>query len=150
MKRFNWQIWAGALLSFIALAGHPFVFIEWPLNRNFPWVSVLLFAAAALLLFVGVRRGFAATRTHPTRSRIAASIGATISVLALAAFVFAFFVAGRWLPASEGAPKVGQKAPEFTLADTTGKQVSLAELRSTLINGKAPIGVLLIFYRGYW
>lgn len=150
MKKFNWQIWAGAVLSFIALAGHPFVFVDWPLNHNFPWISLLLFAAAAVLLFVGVRRGFAATRTHPTRSRIAASIGATLTVLALAAFVFAFFIAGRWLPASQGAPKVGQKAPEFTLTDTSGKQVSLAELRTTPINGKAPIGVLLVFYRGYW
>jgi len=54
------------------------------------------------------------------------------------------------LPESKGAPKVGQKAPEFTLVDTSRKPVSLAELLSTPINGNAPKGVLLVFYRGYW
>jgi hypothetical protein len=65
-------------------------------------------------------------------------------------FVFGFFVFARWLPPSKGAPQVGQKAPEFLLMDTTGKSVSLGELLSTPINGNAPKGVLLVFYRGYW
>jgi len=60
----------------------------------------------------------------------------------------------RWLPTAHGAPQIGQKAPVFTLADTHGKPVSLSELLSAPINGKAPSsnprGVLLIFYRGYW
>ncbi len=50
--------------------------------------------------------------------------------------------------------EVGQKAPDFTLADTNGKTVSLSELLTRPIEGKAassnPKGVLLIFYRGYW
>jgi peroxiredoxin len=54
------------------------------------------------------------------------------------------------IPASKGAPQVGQRAAEFTLPDTTNKQVSLNELMTAPINGKAPRGVLLIFYRGYW
>ncbi|MBV8218230.1 MAG: AhpC/TSA family protein, partial [Solirubrobacterales bacterium] len=41
------------------------------------------------------------------------------------------------------APKVGERAPEFTLADQRGEQVSLAELRR-----EGP--VVLIFYRGEW
>jgi hypothetical protein len=38
------------------------------------------------------------------------------------------------------------------LTDTSGKQVSLAELlRSPIKEGQAaPKGVLLVFYRGYW
>jgi peroxiredoxin len=67
-----------------------------------------------------------------------------------AAFVFVIFVVGRSLPASKGAPQVGQRVPEFSLPDTSGRQVSLNELLTTRINGKAPKGVLLIFYRGYW
>jgi peroxiredoxin len=65
-------------------------------------------------------------------------------------FVFSIFILPRHLPASSGAPQIGQKAPDFNLADTNGKQVSLSELRSSPINGKAPKGVLLVFYRGYW
>jgi peroxiredoxin len=54
------------------------------------------------------------------------------------------------LPASKGAPQVGQKMPEFSLPDADGKQVSLNELLSTPVDGQSPKGVLLIFYRGYW
>jgi peroxiredoxin len=54
------------------------------------------------------------------------------------------------MPAARGAPRVGQKAPEFALSDTNGKTVTLAELLSTPIKGKPAKGVLLIFYRGYW
>ena len=148
MQRFNWQIWAGFLLSLIALLSYPFVFVMWPVTRDFPWANLLLFAIAAVLFFFGVRRAFAPDRR--LISRIGAPVLGTLSVLILGLFVFSFFIASRWLPAAHGAPQVGQKAPDFSLADTTGKQVSLSELLSTSINGKAPKGVLLIFYRGYW
>ena len=72
------------------------------------------------------------------------SIVAVLSIVILALFVFTIFVNGRWLPASKGAPQVGQRAPDFTLTATDGKPVTLSELR----NGKR--AVLLIFYRGYW
>ena len=45
---------------------------------------------------------------------------------------------------------LGTQAPDFSLPDTSGKQVSLNELLTTPINGNAPKGVLLVFYRGYW
>jgi len=52
------------------------------------------------------------------------------------------------------APKVGQKAPEFTLPDTTGKPVRLSELLTELRDGnpgaEKPRWLLLMFYRGYW
>jgi hypothetical protein len=152
--RFNWQIWVGFLLSLVALFSYPFVFVRWPITRDFPWANLLLFVIAGLLLFVGVRRAFAPQRPHTTRSRIAGSFLATVSVLALGLFIFTFFVASRWLPSSRGAPQIGQKAPDFTLADTSGRPVSLSELLSAPINAKTassnPRGVLMIFYRGYW
>jgi peroxiredoxin len=43
-----------------------------------------------------------------------------------------------------GAPRVGQKAPEFTLPDQNEKPVALADLLS---RSRA---VVLIFYRGFW
>jgi hypothetical protein len=150
MIRFNWHVWAGFLLSLIALASYPFIYLNWSITGDIPWINLALFVIAAALLFVGVRRGFASDRPHPTRSKIGASTLTMLSVLLLAIFVFSFFIASRWMPASRGAPQVGQKAPDFSLPDTNGKTVMLSELRSEPINGKAPKGVLLIFYRGYW
>jgi hypothetical protein len=108
---------------------------------------LLLFLLAAVLLFIGLRRAFASDRR---RSKILGAIVTTLGVVVIAFFLFAFFVGGRQLPASAGAPQVGQRAPDFTLSDADGKTVSLNELLSTPINGTAPKGVLLVFYRGYW
>jgi hypothetical protein len=154
IPKLNWPIWIGLLLSLAALFSYPFVFVRWPITRDFPWANLLLFVIAVVFVFVGVRRAFAPQRPHPMRSRIAGSILATLSILVLGLFIFTFFVASKWLPASHGAPQIGQKAPDFTLADTSGRPVSLSELLSAPISGKAapsnPRGVLMIFYRGYW
>ena len=149
-RRFNWPLWVGFVLTLAAFMTYFSVFIWFPVTRDFPWASLLIFLLAVVLLVMGVRRGFSADHPHPTRSKIITSIIATLSVIVIGFFVFTVFVAARWLPASKGAPQVGQQAPDFTLSDTTGKQVSLTELRTTSIDGKAPKGVLLIFYRGYW
>jgi cation transport ATPase len=147
-ERFNWQIWAGLLLSLIASVSYPLLFVRFPVTRGFPWANLLLFVLAMAVLFVGVRRAFEPGRR--LRSKIAASILATLSVAIIGFFVFAAFVMSRWLPASHGAPQIAQKAPDFSLLDANSKMVSLSELLSTPIRGTAPKGVLLIFYRGYW
>ena len=148
IKRLNWLPWAGLLLSLVALFSYPFVFVRWPVTRDFPWVNLLIFAFAAVLLWFGIRRAFAAGRRWI--SKIAAFVVTALSVAMLGFFLFTAFVASHWLPAAHGAPQVGQKAPDFTLADINDKPVSLSEVLSTPLNGKAPKGVLLIFYRGYW
>jgi hypothetical protein len=148
MKRLNWPIWLGLILSVFAFLSYPFIFVNWAMTRDFPWANLLLFAIAMTFVFVGVRRAFAPGRR--LWSKVITSIVATICVLSLAMFIFAAFVAARWLPPSAGAPQVSQKAPDFTLTDTNNKPVSLADLRSLTINNKPPKGVLLIFYRGYW
>jgi hypothetical protein len=148
IQRFNWQIWAGFLLSVVAFFSYPSFFVNYPFTRDFPWANLLLFVIAAALLLVGLRRAFAAGR--PPRSKIAGVILATLSVLVIGFFGFTLFIASRWLPASPGAPQIGQKAPDFSLVDTEGKQVTLSDLVSAPINGKSPKGVLLVFYRGYW
>ena len=150
VRRLNWPLWVGFLLTLAAFMTYFSVFVRWPSTRDFPWANLLLFLLAAILVFMGIRRGFAADRARPTRSKIVTVIVASLSVLVMAFFVFAIFIAARWLPESKGAPQVGQKAPEFTLTDSTGASVSLAELLSTPQNGSAPKGVLLVFYRGYW
>jgi hypothetical protein len=147
-QRFNWQIWAGLLVSLAAFISYFLIFVRFPATRDFPWANLLLFVIAAVLLVVGIRRAFAPDRGR--WSKVLASVLATVIVLVLAFFVFSIFIAARWLPASSAAPKLGQKAPDFNLLDTSGRPVALSELLSTPINGSAPKGVLLIFYRGYW
>ncbi|MDQ2938454.1 MAG: hypothetical protein M3R67_13280 [Acidobacteriota bacterium] len=153
-QKFNWQIWAGFLLSVGAFLSYPFVFVRFPITRDFPWANLLLLAAAVVLLFFGIQRAFASDQRRPTLSRIVASTLATLGVLILGFFVFSTFIMAKWLPRSQGAPQIGQKAPDFSLTDTNGKVVSLSDLSSAPISGRAdsvnPKGVLLIFYRGYW
>ena len=150
VRRFNWPLWVGLLLTLAGGFSFLLVFVWIPATRDFPWANLLIFLVALVFLFLGVRRGFAADRPHPTRSKILASIVATLGVVILGLFIFTIFINGRRLPASKGAPQVGQRAPDFTLPDTSGKQVSLSELLTSPINGTAPKGVLLVFYRGYW
>jgi hypothetical protein len=149
-RRINWPLWVGLLLTLIGGFSYIAVFVWFPITRDFPWVNLLMFAAAAVFLWLGLRRGFARDRARPARSKIITSLVTVFSVAIIALFLFSYFVFARWLPPSTGAPQVGQKVPEFTLPDSTGKQVSLNELLTTPIDGKAPKGVLLIFYRGYW
>src|ERR1700674_3722932 len=110
-RKFNWQLWAAFLLSVIGFLSYPFVFVRWPITRDFPWANLLLFGIAAVLLVLGLRRAFAPDRRR--MSKIGAAGLATLSALVLGLFVFAAFVAARWLPASHGAPQLGQKAPDF-------------------------------------
>lgn len=150
IKRLNWPLWLGFLLTLGAFLSYFFIFVMFPVTRDFPWANLVLFLIAGVLLFKGLRRGFASDRPHPTRSKIVSSIFSVLSLAVFAMFIFIVFIGARWLPASKGAPHVGQRVPDFTLPDTSGKQVSLNELLTTPINGKAPKGVLLMFYRGYW
>jgi hypothetical protein len=140
-------IWSGFLVSAIALFSYPFFFVRWPITRDFPWANLLLFLVAIAMVAMGLRR---ALGEPSRRTRILAFFGAVLSAMAFGLFVIVVFIAGKQLPASHGAPQVGQKAPEFVLTDTTGKRVALSELLSTPINGQSPNGVLLVFYRGYW
>ncbi len=150
IKRLNWPLWTGFLLTLAAFLSYFFIFVLFPFTRDFPWANLVLFVIAGVLLFMGLRRAFASDCPHKTRSRIVSSLVSVLSLAIFAMFIFTIFVVGRSLPASTGAPQVGQRVPDFSLPDTSGKQVSLNELMTTPINGNAPKGVLLVFYRGYW
>ena len=150
VRKFNWPIWAAFLLSLFAFLSYPFIFVRFPVTRDFPWANLLLFALVAVLLLIGIRRAFAPDRSNPKGSKIAGIVAATLSGAVFGLFVFAVFIGARFLPASKAAPQVGQKAPDFTLTDSNGKVVSLSELLSSPVNAKSPKGVLLVFYRGYW
>ena len=148
MKKLNWPLWAGFLLTLFAFLSYMFLFIEWPITRDFPWVNLILFAIAMVLLALGLRRAFKPDKRIVTK--IFSSLAGALGLLLIAGFLFLYFVQGRSLPASAAAPQVGQKAPDFTLTDPNSQPTTLAQLLSQPINNKPPKGVLLIFYRGYW
>src|SRR5918912_1537962 len=108
VRRFNWPLWVGFLLTLAAFFTYFAVFVWFPVTRDFPWANLVIFVIAGLLLVMGVRRGFASDRPHPTRSKVVTSIVGLLSLLVIVFFVFTIFIAARWLPASTGAPQVGQ------------------------------------------
>jgi hypothetical protein len=123
---------------------------RFPATRDVPWVNLVFLGTGLALLFVGLRRAFGQPQQY--RGKITATILGAVSVLIVALFCFVVFYQTRQLPASTGAPKVGEKAPEFVLPDTNDQPISLASLLSTpLVNSETPPkGVVLVFYRGYW
>jgi hypothetical protein len=92
-------------------------------------------------LCLGLFRAFGKPQVF--RGKIFGSIFAVIVVLLVALFSYEIFYVLRQVPASAGAPRVGQKAPDFFLLDQNGKPVGLGDLLS---NSK---GVVVIFYRGF-
>ena len=144
----NAPLWIGFLVSVFAFLSYIPIFAKYPSTRDMPWANFLIFALGLAFLFVGLRRAFMQPTVY--RGKIAGPILSTLSVAALVFFCFTIFSLGKHLPASTQAPKVGQKAPDFALADTNGRTVSLATLLSTPDAAHATKGVLLVFYRGYW
>ena len=142
----NWPLWSGFVLSPIAFLSYPFVFERWPVTRDFPWVNLLLFGLAALLLVTGLRHAFAPGRRRWLRIT-SGLIATTLAVALFANFAMSVFVHARDLPASAHAPRVGERAPDFTLPDENGTLVSLAALLSPTPVTGAPgsKGVLLVF-----
>lgn len=140
----NWAPWFGLLLALVALLSNAGFFLGLPGQRAIPWLSVALAIAALVYVAVGIMRAFRQPQVY--RGKVSSSILGVVSLLICGLVGFASFHS-RDLPVATSAPQVGQKVPDFTLADTNGKQVSLGQLLGT---PPAPKGVLLVFYRGYW
>ena len=102
--------------------------------RNHPEGYVLAFALATALAALAVARG--------QGRRWPAWLALGLSSLLLVAGAWFNFVVAR-VPDSPTAVRVGDRPPDFTLPDATGRPVSLVDYR-----GKKP--VVLLFYRGYW
>jgi hypothetical protein len=140
-RKWNWPIWAGFLVAVGGLVSYEF-FAQFPITRDFPWANLLLFGIGAVLLLAGLFRAFGRPQLY--RGKIFGSIFTAITLFLFAFFSYEIFYVLRQVPLSAQAPRVGEKAPEFTLIDQNGKPVALADLLS---GSKA---VVLIFYRGFW
>ena len=140
-RKWNWPIWVGFVVVVAGLFSYEF-FARFPITRDFPWANFLLFGIGIALLLVGLFRAFGRSQVY--RGKIFGSIFITIAVLVVALFSYEIFYVLRQVPASVGAPRVGQKAPDFLLLDQNGKPVGLGDLLSK------SKGVVVIFYRGFW
>jgi hypothetical protein len=149
-RLWNWRLWAGFALALIALLTYVSLFLN---TRAVFWPCLALSVIAAFLLVSGTRRAFRQPQLY--RGKIAAPLFCSLVLVIFAGFGFASFEVFKNFPVARRAPKVGQPAPQFTLVDSTGKDVSLAELLSEPVtypsgSPSAPKGVLVVFYRGYW
>ena len=145
-----------ALLLALAAIGVSagFFFVSFSGEIALQWLSQLLAVAALVWGVIGVKRAFGQPQVYG--GKVIAPIFGVIALLVCGLIGFGW-ISARNLPRSGGAPQVGQKAPDFTLNDTNGKQVSLGELlgpaqagATTAAGQASPKAVLLIFYRGYW
>jgi hypothetical protein len=138
----------GLLVSGFALVSFPTLFARYPVTRDIPWVNWLLFALGLGLAGAGIVRAYRSPERFGGRV-----LGPILGVLSLAVFGLFLFMTlsyARQLPASAGAPKVGEKAPDFTLPDSQGRPVRLYSLLGSSAGGAPGSWVILIFYRGYW
>jgi len=150
-RRWNLLIWAGFLLVAVGLVSYVPFFALFPSTRDFPWVNLSLFGLGAVLLGKGLGQAFGQPQLY--RGKVFGPILTALSLAGIGFFCYGLLYVARQLPAAAAAPRVGQKAPDFSLPDQNGKAVTLAELLTSApvggAGGKAN-GALLIFYRGYW
>src|SRR6476646_10586273 len=131
----NWAPWIGLLLALLAMLSNGVYFLGLPGQRALPILGVALVIAALVCAAAGILR----TLRQPQRygGKVSSSILGVVSLLlcVLAAFTS---MHSRDLPEATAAPQVGQQAPDFTLADTSGTKVSLDQLL-----GKDHISIVL-------
>jgi AhpC/TSA family len=139
-RKWNWPIWVGFIVAVGGLFSYEW-FAQFPITRDFPWANLLLFGIGAALLLVGLFRAFGRPQVY--RGKVLGLIFTAIALFLFTFFSYQIFYVLKQVPLSAQAPRVGEKAPEFTLPDQNGKQIALADLLS-------PNGAVLIFYRGHW
>lgn len=148
-KAWNWRLWVGFVICFIAPFGYFSLFDRVPFAF---WISVVDFAIGIALLVGGLRRAFATPESY--RGKVAGPILATLSLLVIGLFSFGTYKMHQAYPAARNAPRIGDKAPAFSLLDSNSRPVALASLLSQSSQSSsqtsAQRGILLVFYRGYW
>jgi hypothetical protein len=142
-RRWNWSLWTGFLFIAAGLFSYEYV-ARFPAMRDFPWLNLGLLGIGAVLLILGLVRAFGQPARY--RGRVLGSVLAVLGATGIAFFLYIIFFVLRQVPPSTGAPRVGERAPSFTLPDQDGRPVSLTDVLSSA----GTHATILIFYRGHW
>lgn len=147
----NRSLWAGVGLLLLFLLSSFLLFTAVPGKEALTWLNLVLGVLTVAFFVLGLRRAIGQPQRY--RGKIAGWTLTVLSSFLLLLVIFGFY-ASRHIPSANAAPKVGQKAPDFELKDTSGQTVSLAQLLAGSSNSAdvaaKPKAVLLVFYRGYW
>jgi len=148
-RRFPSSLWLGLFLVLAAPILFSLVFIRFPATRDVPCTTLLMFGLGFGLLAHAMRHAFRDSATY--RGKVMAPIALALGVALGGFFAYGTLVGTRDLPTASGAPRAGQRAPEFTLPDQDGRPVTLVELLAPAPGGAShPGGVVLVFFRGHW
>jgi len=142
------SLWLGLVVCLVGALSNVFYFSNPPVQAGLPWINLLMPIGGLVIVVFGLWRAY--VRPEEYGGRVLGPVFAIVCLILTGGSTLGFFHA-RDVPASARAPRVGQKAPDFTLADTEGRMVSLSQLLAG--SGEklgTPKSVLLIFYRGYW
>ena len=150
-RRRNFLPLAGFLVCLVAFLSYFLFFYQFEATRDVPWTSWILFALGVGLIGMGLARAFRRPELYRGRyrGRVLGSVLGVLSVAVLGLFLMATVVESRKLPDAAGAPRVGEKVPDFVLQDSEGRSVRLYDLLGQKVGGSGS-WVVLIFYRGYW
>jgi hypothetical protein len=160
-RRRNIASWWGLLFAIGAVGCNAAFLVQPSFQGALPWLSLLFGIFSVIFLVTGLKRAYGQPQIY--RGRILSVVLTLVALAPLGLTAFAFVKAHK-LPDSTAAPQVGQRVPDFTLADTSGTPVSLDQLFAPSMGSSsgpssatlsatqapAPKAVLLIFYRGYW
>ena len=124
------------LLAFLSNAGF---FLGLPAPKLIAWLGVALAIAALVCVAMGIMRAFRQPQVYG--GKISSSILGVLSLL-ICGLVAIAAVTSRALPTAAGAPQVGQKVPDFTLADTSGNKVSLDQLLGKADAAMKPVSLV--------
>lgn len=140
------MLWIGLLVTVLGFASNFLYWLPIP-PRIIPWISLAMPLIGVVLVIVGLLRFWPGARAWRK------ILGVFVGLFSMAVLVLSVWahVDAESVPRSAGAPRVGQKVPDFTLQDSSGQTVSLSQLlTSPMANSARPKGVLLVFYRGHW
>src|ERR1700761_6338786 len=110
-RRGNFAAWWALLFALGAIGCNFVFFARPPLQAALPWLSLLFGVLALIFVITALWRAF--SRKQGKALNVVLSV-ITLLVVGLSAFAF---VHARSLPSSAAAPQVGQRVPDFTLAD---------------------------------
>src|SRR5262249_21320066 len=126
----NSALWRGALLTLLGVFANVASFFT-NAGSLLLWLCLILPALGMVFLLLGLIRAFKERQVYG--GRVAGTIITSLALAFFALSTIGFFHA-RALPPSSHAPQVGQKAPDFTLTNTSGQNMSLAQLLSTPVD----------------